>query len=155
MGLLGSDRPRPHHYQFAHRVMPGTARQVAVRLPELAADGRLNDALRATWEQIGLALDEGDRLSPDGLSGQMVEVDGHQVALITLPRALHVTEAHFAAVVLGTDPVRYVVLEHSWTLADQPDTVLGEWTPDVHINLGSGPPPTQREFLKAVGSLLA
>ena len=45
---------------------------------------------------------------------------------------------------------RYLILEHSWTLDDQPTTVLAEWTLQGHVNYGPGP----EAFLGSLAQLI-
>ena len=151
MGLFNSDRPRPHHYQFAHRQLLAVARRFAGTLPELARSGRLDTALTRTWEEVGDHLPPADRLSPAGLGASVQDVDGRHIVLVTMPYPEHGAEAYFVAIVVaGKHLVDYFVLEHGWTTEDEPRTVLCKWTDHGHVNLGGGPPAQSSSFLPAV-----
>lgn len=153
MRLFLDDRPRPHHYLFAHRALPVAAPGLAPRARSLVLQGRLNDGLLGLWNRVGDDVAPDDRLPGNGLRGALRDAGGTEVVLVTMPRAEHMTEAHFAAVVLS-EPLRYLVLEHSWTTEDRPCTVLGEWEEGKHLNLGPGPEPTEDAFLAAVAQRL-
>jgi hypothetical protein len=153
--LIGSDKPRTHHYLFAHRELPAIARKVGDRLPSLVETGRMDEALERTWQHVGERLAEADRLPAFGLHATVHDVGSAKVILVAMPSAEHTTEAHFVGIAFpGEEPLRYFVLEHSWTLDDQPSTVLSEWTTDAHVNLGTGPAPVPEAFLAAVSARL-
>ena len=104
---------------------------------------------------LGEQLDESERLDPAGLTASLHTIPNGRVVLIRLPPAEHTTEVHLAAITLVRDKdPRLFVLEHSWTLDNQPSTVLGEWTERGHINFGSGPKPAEAAFLAAVAERL-
>lgn len=154
--LFTDDRPRMHHYVFAHRELPGIARRFAPNLVGLAREGRLDDALRTTWTGVGEALPPEDRLAPDGLAAELRSLGAGEAILVRFPPPAHVTEAYLALVVLEPGPdVRYFLLEHGWNLDDSPRTVLGEWTEQAHLNLGDGPAADADTFVAAVERLLA
>ena len=155
MPLIGSDKPRQHHYLFGHRFLPAMARTGAERMPELVRSGRLDSMLAQAWNAAGDGLDPSERLAGAGLSASLHELPDGVIVLVTLPSAHHTTEAHFAAVtVVGGQESRFFVLEHSWNLDDTPSTVLGEWTESRHINLGAGPsPPRMRSSHRSSPSL--
>jgi hypothetical protein len=154
--LSTDDRPRMHHYLFAHRELPSIVRRFGPNLAGLAREGHLDDALRTTWTRVGEALPPKDRLAPDGLAAELRPLSHGDAILITMPPAVHVTEAHFALVVLTPDQgVRYFVLEHAWHTDDTPYTVLGEWTERAHHNLGEGPAADADLFVAEVERLLA
>jgi hypothetical protein len=152
------DKPRPHHYEFAHRVMPSIALNPDVDLAALAADGRLDRALHATWAKVGEGHAETDRVSGDGLGSSLVDVNGLQAVVLSFPTPMHMAEV-FSAVVAPLEPPtarRYFTLEFSWDFAiNQPDTVLCEWSSDGHTNYGAGPAGTDETgLLRRVGELL-
>jgi hypothetical protein len=152
------DKPRPHHYQFAHRALPAISRNPQVDLAALARSGRLNGALRATWTAVGERLQEPDRLSGDGLHGELADLAGEQAIVVTLPPARHATEAFFA-VITPLDPLqarRYLTLEFSWNVVtSQPATVVGEWQADRHINHGDGTGADRSALIAKVQQLLS
>ncbi len=152
-----NDKPRLHHYEFAHRALPGIAFNPRVDLAALANAGHLDGALRATWAAVGERRDEADRLPGEGLQGEPVEVAGEPAVLVTFPAANHAAEA-FYAVIAPLDPPesrRYITLEFSWNvLTDHPTTVIGEWRTGSHLNHGPGPEAAKSTFLARVQELL-
>ena len=155
MGLFNEDRPRQHHYLFAHRELLRIARRFAGNLPELARSGRLDAALAMSWDQVGSRLPPADGLPYAGLEASLHDVDGTSVVLVTMPRPEHGAEAYFAAIVVaGGHLSDYFVLEHGWTIQDEPRTVLCKWDDRGHVNLGDGPPAEASAFLSAVRTQL-
>ena len=153
---LPSDEPRAHHYEFAHRLLPRLTLRPDVELHWLATQDRLVPALLSSWAGIAQRLPAPEQLAADGLDAELVDVEGTQVLLITMPPAEHSVEAHFVAVA-PCEPAaarRYLALAHSWTTDGEPATVIGEWTPAGHGNLGPGPAPTREAFLDTVQMLL-
>jgi hypothetical protein len=149
------DRPRLHHYRFAHRVLPSIVRNPRIDLRRMDIEA-VNHALLSTWQGYGEELDAGERLQAAGLRAEVVPLGAHTVVLVTMPPAERMTEAHFVAVSYpgGEAPPRYLVLEDSRALDGGRCTVLGEWTDEGHLNLGGGPAPTKDAFLAAVSRLL-
>jgi hypothetical protein len=151
MRLFSEDRPRQHHYVFAHRELLAVARRFAGNMPELAQSGRMDAALTATWNRVGDHLPATDRLPPTGLRASLHDGDGSDIVLIVMPLPEHGAEAYFVAVVVAEARlVDYFVLEHGWTTTDEPRTVLCKWEDQNHVNLGDGPPPDANAFLAAV-----
>jgi hypothetical protein len=155
VGLLSEDRPRQHHYLFAHRELVRIARRFAPGLPELAESGRMGAAMAQTWERIGSQLPAGESLPHEGLKASLHDVGGRSVVLVTLPRPEHGAEAYFVGiVVIGDQLSDYYVLEHSWTTRDEPRTALCKWEDRGHVNLGDGPPAEEYAFLAALQARL-
>jgi hypothetical protein len=155
VGLFNDDRPRQHHYLFAHRELLAIARRFTDRLPELVRSGRMDAALATAWDQVGSHLPPADRLSHAGLEASLHVLDGRSVVLVTMPQPEHGAEAYFAAIVLaGGHLSDYFVLEHGWTTRDEPRTVLCKWDDRGHVNLGDGPPAGANAFLSAVQAQL-
>ena len=169
---LAEDEPRQHHYEFAHVVLRAIAFRLNSGLVDIAAAGRLTEELRGTWERVGAGLPEPDRIPADGLVAAVYDATSLTAAVITLPAAEHIAEAHFAALVMGRKDAdraedaegdgaavapSYFLLEHSWTPDDEPITTLTQWTRDGrHLNMGEGPPPGDpAEFVAAIGRVLA
>jgi hypothetical protein len=154
MSKWRGDEPRVHHYEFAHRALPGIAFNPRVDLAALANADHLDGALRATWAAAGERYGEADRLPDDGLQGELVEVAGEPAVLVTFPTANHAAEA-FYALIAPLDPPesrRYLTLEFSWNVfTDHPTTVLGEWRIGSHVNLRPGPEAASRFFSRPYG----
>jgi hypothetical protein len=117
------DKPRPHHYEFAHRALPRIAFNPRIDLAALARSAGLDAALRATWAAVGERRDDADRLPDDGLEGELVEVACQPAVLVTFPTANHAAEAFFAVIAPLEQPEsrRYLTLEFSWNaVTDRP-----------------------------------
>jgi|SRR5215831_3470144 len=153
------DKPRLHHYEFAHRALPGIAFNPQVDLAALGHAGRLDGSLCATWAAVGERQGEPDRLPGHGLHGELVQIAGKPAVLVTFPVANHAAEAFFA-VIAPLDPPgsrRYITLEFSWNVVtDHPATVIGEWRADGHhLNHEAGPEAATSAFLAKVQELLS
>jgi hypothetical protein len=153
------DKPRPHHYEFAHRALRGIVFNPQVDLAALGRAGRLDGSLRATWAAVGERQGEPDRLPDYGLHGELAEIAGKPAVLVTFPVANHAVEAFFA-VIAPLDPPesrRYLTLEFSWNVVtDHPGTVIGEWRADGHhLNLGAGPDASKSAFVARMQKLLS
>jgi hypothetical protein len=135
-------------------VLPAEAQANARVIMQAAAAGTMTQSLTRIWDHVGSQLPAERRLPSTGLSGSFHELSDAQVALIHFPPAEHATEAHLAAIVLPRaapdGPARYIVLEHSWTPQDTPQTMIGEWRGGTHLNGGHGPAPDETAFLQAV-----
>jgi len=153
------DKPRPHHYEFAHRALRRIAFNPQVDLAALGHAGHLDGCLRATWAAVGERQGEPDRLPDYGLHGELVEIAGKSAVLVTLPVANHAAEARFAVIAPLCPPEsrRYLTLEFSWNIVtDHPTTMIGEWRADGHhLNLGPGPDAVKSAFLAKVQELLS
>jgi hypothetical protein len=139
--------PRPHHYRFAHRVLPGAA-----RLGEVPAE-RIGAVLQQMWEDFGAGLPEDQRLPPDGLSGGFVQDVPHRLLLVAMPRPRAATEAFAVALVWpdGSPDPRAFTLEYAvHPLTGEKGAVLGEWRDGNHHLLDLEMTPEARPFLQAV-----
>ena len=151
---MRDDEPRQHHYEFAHVVLRAIAFRVGRLMLELADTGGLTTLVHESWDRVGEGLPPELRLASDGLRAERVEAPELTAAVITLPPAEHVAEAHLVALVAGPDDqehAEFFTLERAWTPAGEPATALGQWTRDgQHLDLGPGPEPDPRAFLDAV-----
>ncbi|MEV7028167.1 hypothetical protein, partial [Kitasatospora sp. NPDC093558] len=150
----GEDLPsaRPHHYRFAHRLLPSLT-----HLGTLPGE-RLDAELRRLWEEYGASLPVEHRLEPDGLRGGFVQGGRHRMLLVAMPVARAATEA-FAVVLAwpgdGTAQ-RTFTLEYAVDpITGARGAVLGEWeAPGRHRLHQTGMPTEGRAFLHAVEALL-
>lgn len=145
-------RPRPHHYRFAHRVLPGST-----RLGEVPAE-RVDALLHELWEEFGTSLPEDQRLPSTGLSGGFVQGVPHRVLLVALPRPRAATEAFAVALVWPQDgsPQRAYTLEYGvHPITGEKSAVLGEWREGNHHLHDLDMTPQARPFLQAVMRHLA
>lgn len=150
--------PRFQHYRFAHVAL----RQILLShwdevFPDVAA-GVANPAFIRVWE--GAAPPDEKPLPPDGLSAKVIDVAGYSGILVVMPAVEGEAEAHLCLGVKAPTPgqdadIRFFTLEHGISpLSGDTYTVLGEWTKQGHLNLGSGPPPEPEGFISSVGVLL-
>ena len=115
----------------------------------------MDTALAGAWNQVGSRLPPADRLPRAGLGASLYDLDGKSVVLVTMPHPEHGAEAYFAAVVVASGRLSdYFVLEHGWTVRDEPRTVLCKWDDRGHVNLGDGSPAEANGFLSAVQAQL-
>ena len=155
MSLLADDRARRLHYQFAHQ----TLRHIAQKHPaDLAMFSRrlgFVQGLTNVWDAMKAQFPVEERLSSEGLAAHSTADGGRTVVVVTMPPAEHTGEAYFVALAIRWASLeRYITLEHSWNLDDSPCTVMGEWTADKHLNLGSGPDADLPAFCECVAQLL-
>ena len=151
MSLLADDRARRVHYQFAHQ----TLRRIAQKYPaDFAMFSRglgLVQRLTNVWDAMQARFPVEERLSSEGLAVHSTADGGRTVVVVTMPPADHIGEAYFVALVIRWASLeRYITLEHSWNLDDSPCTVMGEWTAETHLNLGSGPVADLQAFCESV-----
>jgi hypothetical protein len=159
------NKPRNHHYIYAHRWLPSIAFGTPDVLHNIASGPRLNEFLTDMWTDLGKRLPDSERMPDEQISGQLRQSGAFEVVIVTLPAPATVTEAYFTAIAFGplatlgfsADttqklPVRYLTLEFGFTMPDDPPrTVLGEWTREqAHYNMGTGPEPTADAFFEAV-----
>lgn len=156
---MHDEEPRQHHYEFAHVVLRAIVFRAGRVMIELAANGGLTALVHESWDRVGEGLPAERRLPSDGLRGELVDTPELSAAVIVLPAAERVAEAHLVALVpYPADPERidFFTLERAWTTEGVPGTALGHWTRDGrHLNLGDGPEPDPREFLDAVARVYA
>jgi hypothetical protein len=153
-----SDRPRAHHYDFAHRMLPALARRGRIGFLTAPTQARLDEFLQNLWQSVGQHHPAEDRLPGDGLRAEVTIAGSIPVLLIIMPPACHGAEAHFVAITAGAAPGtwRCLTLEHTWTREDKPATVLAEWTADGrHVSYGPGPAPNRPALLAALARLLS
>lgn len=133
--------PRHQHYLFAHHLL----RSTFFRNPGLAfrsLEKRGIDYLVRLWERsaAGSSTEGPEDISCQGLDYEIRDLpDGTMVALITLPPADALAEAHFIALVwrpylrtprpMGISLVRYLTLEVGLAAPEMtPVPLLAEWT---------------------------
>ncbi|MEU9128818.1 hypothetical protein AB0D08_12010 [Kitasatospora sp. NPDC048540] len=157
MDLVEND-PRPHHYQFAHKVLAGLAMDLGPRMLDRIPEEGTGAALASLWDDFGGRLPAGERLPSDGLRADLITLGPHRLLVVVLPRPSAAAEAYYTAVVQpgGADHCRYFTLEHAMNpFTGEPYTVLGEWANGSHLNLGTGPAAELSGFLTAVVDLLS
>lgn len=151
MDIVDPER-RPHHYQFAHKVLAGVARDMGPRMLEADPEA-VTPGMITLWDDFGVRLPAGHRLPSDGLRAELIELSGHRMMVVCLPVPVAAGEAYYTAAVRpkGTDRCRYFTLERALNpFAGQWYTVFAEWANDHHLNYGEGPAPDLSSFLFAV-----
>jgi hypothetical protein len=156
---------REHHYIFAHRVIPAMFFERPADFLKILRHAR-TAPLMDLWAAIAEDLEADQRLAPEGLAVDFREASGASVAIITLPGARAMPEAHFVALVhrpassrlkRWMQPLtRCITLEYTEDLSGgEVSTVLGEWSQaGNHANYGPGPDPQLEEFFSAVEDLV-
>lgn len=144
--------PRPHHYGFAHRVLPSLTYLGSV------PGERLGGELLRLWEEYGASLPVEQRLAPEGLQGGFVQVGQHRMLLVGLPRPRAATEAFAVVLAWPGDGSgqRAFTLEYGIDpITGERGAVLGEWEGEGRHRLHrTGMAAEARPFLHAVTMLL-
>jgi len=154
---------RPHHYLFAHRLLPALFHQDAINfVARLQQDGLR--FLELCWRRAGENLSQGNTLLADGLGYTLRELpQGWVAVVITLPPPQAITEAYFVALLVqpaaALPTTRVFTLEQGLTsLADTvtaTTTILCEWTKSsTHSHRGPILAPDVETFLAAITPLL-
>lgn len=148
------DKPRPHHYTFAHRILPTLFFRNPQQLCEYLTPSFGVDYLKLHWDSISRRI--GSETPPStGLACEAHRLeDGTTIIVVTMPSPVAVTEAYYIALVYRTEPAltRYFTLEFgiSFNPSITNPRVLCEWTGETHNNYGSQNAPDQAAFLKLV-----
>ncbi|MFJ9844787.1 hypothetical protein ACIRYZ_30935 [Kitasatospora sp. NPDC101155] len=144
--------PRPHHYRFAHRLLPSLGHLDAV------PGERLDGELRRLWEDYGASLPVEQRLEPEGLRGGFVQAGRHRMLLVALPVPRAATEAFAVVLAWPGDgsAQRAFTLEYAVDpITGERGAVLGEWEAAGRHRLHrTGMTAEARPFLHAVAALL-
>ncbi len=158
---------REQHYIFAHMVLPGMGFSRPGEMLLTLGSDEAADSLKVLWKMAGEDLPSHERVVPEGLSCFMRKCGDYAIAIITLPKAINTTEAHFTACAFGPVsqvpegqlhnlPMRYFTLEVGFTLSGEARTTLCEWTADpTHLNMGDGPDPEPEAFYNTICALLS
>src|ERR1051326_1448878 len=89
-----SDKPRPHHYQFAHRSLRWIAHQHGAEIVQAAATRDPTPLLVSLWNDVGTRVPEEQRLAPTGMEA----VYRPDMVGVTLPPATNMGEGHFPGI---------------------------------------------------------
>lgn len=159
--------PRAHHYIFAHQVMPRRVHRYGCDFINFLDPEFSPNWLPRLWEEAGNQVAVEDRILMDGLASFTRRVDDYFIAIVTLPEARSMTEAHLAAIVCGplppgTEklprrgrkdspdwiPTQYFTLEYGSCNSGH-RTVFCSWTKDgSHHNYGTGPAANAEDFFE-------
>ena len=164
-----ADDPRPHHYRFAHRVLPGVARGGPIEFALAMAGVDARERIVDIWDALGreiAAEGSGEALPAGILDARSFALLERPFVLVQLPEPLGLTECYFVGVLLDAMPsaeqlerresppgLRVFTLERGWSPQGS-RTVLGEWTEGQHIAYGTGPVPEAVAFAKAIEELI-
>jgi hypothetical protein len=165
---LDDDRPRCHHYTFAHLALRQVAFDEPLTCLGVLASPQAREFLADLWGSVCehcARMGEKPDFTADDIRVHTLRAGGYPCAVLEMPAPRGVTEVHYAALLLLVDTsreeapapedvrLRYVTLEKGWS-DGPPVTVLCEWTKDgTHRNHGSGPPAELGAFLEAVAGL--
>jgi heat shock protein HspQ len=127
---------RPHHYIFAHRILP----QIVFDDPDafygVMRDGRSAPVLEALWHRVGEETGQ-PIFTPYGETALKVRAHdflGRLGVVIELPEPRVMTEAWYIAVISDDqsagEPWRYLMLENTDRVDENPRAVLCEWFND-------------------------
>ena len=151
------ERPRPHHYEFAHRALRFLYESDPDYFIQLYASSSAISFMRVLWGKMCDRLAE-HGIEPPGYgveraSTHVFEAHGIPVVVIEMPTALAPAEAIFVALFKGADGVpHYHTLELGVNvMTGEAMTVACSWSEDMHLNHGEGPEPTfsaYREWLE-------
>lgn len=156
-------QPREHHYMLAHHIIRDVCEQDPMQFFSMI--GSPQQSMFATWlwevtvEQVGRPMED---IDPSGLSFVKSRVQGFPVVLIEMPPPKAVAEAHYVAVVLGSESevskgnksFRYFTLERGKDSNGAVTTTLCEWTDSGHKNYGSCPCANVKAFIQAIEPIL-
>lgn len=167
--------PRLHHYQYAHYWLRSTFEEIPeTMLARMGAEDSM-EVLVQSWNHLGEQFDDGDRLSPNGMSLDLRH-DAFGTcedffAVVGLPEPQEMTECHYVAMVVRSPDGR-IVPEHraetgravkSWyytlELSFKEDfvtqtAILCAWDGDRHVNFGGDYVTDVDTFVDAVRAKL-
>lgn len=173
------DKPRLHHYTFAHKALPDLLNSNPQEVLDLMGEHGLGK-LKANWGILGMGIQaQGHEFVPDGEVHKMGDVVKGKdpfntenclnrfvegltaecfAIIIQLPKPQRRAEAYFVAVVVWLDNTgnyrdhRYFTLELTDIKdGNSPETVFCEWSAKSgHLNYGEGSSPNKDAFLELV-----
>jgi len=143
-------RARPHHFQFAFKVMPQFVNYDPKKFRDAALTNKLPGILRNLWMRIGEELPESERQLPGELTSVTDEIHGYTRVIVLMPPAERPNECIYIAVFLRIPflalfdkskiETRILTLERSYPLEGRPTnavcTISAEGT---HGIFGVGP----------------
>jgi hypothetical protein len=158
------ERPRCHHYMFAHMAL----RQVAYSNPlgclGVLASPNATAFLKDLWQDVDkLCRERGETstIQPSEFVIYKLCVGKYPCAIVEMPEPWFITGAHFIAILvrkpldqIGPEerdaPMMYYTLEKTINFDDDtPQTVLCSWTKEgTHSNFGPEPQPELHAFVK-------
>jgi hypothetical protein len=146
------ERPRPHHYLFAHRVMPQfffkNTDSFFMRLQAEPA----TEAARV-WDYVGEPLRPEDRLPAEGLTAEYrTGENGLRMVVVTLPPAKISPEAIYLVLAIRGRDRFCLTYERSHPLMELKDiAILCGWdSSGGHLNFGFGGDHSREAFEKAL-----
>ncbi|MEV5569154.1 hypothetical protein AB0L06_03835 [Spirillospora sp. NPDC052269] len=148
---------RRHHYHFVHTVLRQVSEEYGPTLIDTTPAGDVTDMLAKTWRDVGEDLPAGERLPSDGLRGNLIELNGDRLMLVTLPEPVAAAEAYFAAMVRpsGSASTRFFTLEYAVDpITHEPGAILGEWTSEGHHLHLTDMSTDPGDFLRATAALV-
>src|SRR5690349_4494866 len=127
--------PRPHYYQFVHRLLPHLARSNAAAFCGAMLSADREKIIADLWDRLGSDLPASARLPRPSVSIRPTKLGSHLLILFAFPPPEGIAEAHFSAFLFGpitgtsadelrSVPQKYYVLEHGLSLEGKPRTVF-------------------------------
>lgn len=148
------NKPRAHHYIFAHEALRILCERDLFSLFEVAGTDEQADLLDFIWLRVCEHCDQEEEadFSAADIRLEVREVDGVPIILVEMPPAKAVAEAIFIGIVLkaeqGAAEYRYFVLEQGVPVDDASGTMFCEWRLGNHYNLGEGCEPELEAFVE-------
>lgn len=155
------DRPRSHHYTFAHLALRQLAYESPVECVGTLLSPQGTDLLCQVWESVDEYCKERGETStiqPREFVIHPDRVGEYPCVVLEMPEPWHMTEAHYVALILKAvtqeelaSPdleLLYFTLEKGSDLEGNPRTVFCAWNEaGSHLNFGDGPPPKLEAFI--------
>ena len=152
-------------YLMAHYALRHIALANPLQFLEIVASPKAEKFFKTILE--GTADDCGCKIPfpASAIEVHKTRVNHFPCAVIQFPEPKDIAEAYMVALVVMIDAsseppeiedlseiqARFFTLERGFSLSDEENTVLGQWTDKTHINHGAGPDPSVDEFVKALG----
>jgi hypothetical protein len=144
--------PRFHHYIFAHRVLPQFASLVCMNIFD-DLERQKEILLKQLWALAAENVELKDCLPFSGFKIYFVKTPPYMGAVIVMPTAKNISEAHMALFVQGMESAgdispqyRYFTLEYG---KNDKSTILCELVGAHFVVYGAGPAVDIRKFWEA------
>jgi hypothetical protein len=159
--------PRELHYIFAHQGVRQACVDNPLQFFSIIASEEQRKYLAWMWDTCAKYAKKPPKdLRVDDVEVTTCRIQNYPTAILKMPQARAVAEAHYVAAVLmfnsENEPppenlgVRYFTLECGSNLDGTLRTVFCEWTDDGgHSNFGNGPPPELEAFMQTVADKLS
>lgn len=147
---------RAQHCMFAFRVIPDVSGKDVRKWRRTIEEGQVDSFLLSFWEEAGRLCKEAGvatAMPPDGLSANIVAVNGQSHILIVMPEPIGAPEAYFLLISAGEDkPTVYTLEEPAIRYGCQ--AIVGRVDKGKHAVCAAASEMTSVCFVEAVGDLL-